>query len=254
MKFQLNQLKIEQMVGYFNEQVIDLTPPFQRGRVWNLKMRQRLLKNILQGKPVPAIFVYKLQEGPKNVYVVLDGKQRLESLLLYVGDQRKELRVANWHSYIFGADRKQRHFKVLVDGKRKTLKQLTDEETARFRDYSLSIIEIDFDDELTLPEIIQLFVDINQTGVKVTRFDIVKALYRNDVFLEQMFDLVAVELKRKKDNYFKLTSSAFSYVLKRLDIVQRVAEKQNRVDLIWERLCEFGLYAASGLHRNQVKS
>src|ERR1035438_4824488 len=69
-KFELNKLKIENLAGYFNDEVIDLTPPFQRGRVWPLKMRQSLLKNILQGKPVPAIFMYKTQEGARNIYII----------------------------------------------------------------------------------------------------------------------------------------------------------------------------------------
>lgn len=249
MKFALNQLKIEQLVGYFNDQVMDLTPPFQRGRVWTQKLRRGLLKNILQGKPVPAIFLYKKPEGPKNNYVVLDGKQRLESILLFIGSERQDFSIHKWDSYIFGSHRDHVGFRTLVGTKQKGIANLTDEEVVKFRDYSLSIIEIDFDDETTLQEIIQLFVDINQTGVKVTRFDIVKALYRDDLFLEQMFDLVAIKVKRKKDIYFKATSSPFCYVLKRLDIVQRVAEKQNRIDLIWEKLCELGLYAASGLHR-----
>jgi hypothetical protein len=30
-KFDLNRLKIENLAGYFNDEVIDLTPPFQRG-------------------------------------------------------------------------------------------------------------------------------------------------------------------------------------------------------------------------------
>jgi uncharacterized protein with ParB-like and HNH nuclease domain len=88
MQYRLSELKIEQLVSYFQDGVIDLAPPFQRGRVWGPKFRRGLLENILQGKPVPAIFVFKTPKGPKNVYVVLDGKQRLESILLYIGDQR----------------------------------------------------------------------------------------------------------------------------------------------------------------------
>jgi uncharacterized protein with ParB-like and HNH nuclease domain len=249
-KYQLNQLKIEQLVGYFNDEVIDLTPPFQRGRVWSLKMRQSLLKNILQGKPVPAIFLYKTPVGAKNNYVILDGKQRLESILLYIGAQRNELKIEKWHSYIFGkADRNQVHFKANVNGKLKDLKGLADNEAVKFRDYSLSIIEIDFDEEITLDEIIQLFVDINQSGIKVKRFDIVKALYLDDPLLKQVFELIAVQQERGADAYFKAKNTPYSAVLKKLDVVNRLEESQNRVDMMWEKLCEFALFTASGLHR-----
>ena len=77
MKYQTTPLKLEQLVSYFKDHVIDLTPAFQRGRVWSLKLRKGLLKNILQGKPVPAIFLYKKPSGSKNFYIILDGKQRL---------------------------------------------------------------------------------------------------------------------------------------------------------------------------------
>jgi hypothetical protein len=249
-KFELNKLKIENLAGYFNDQVIDLTPPFQRGRVWTIKMRQGLLKNILQGKPVPAIFLYKTQEGAKNIYIILDGKQRLESILLYIGDQRSELRISQWREYIFGSkNRKQLHFKAEVNGKQKNLKGLSNDEAAKFRDYSLSIIEIDFDDEVTLIEIIQLFVDINQSGVKMGRFDIVKAVYLEDPMLKQIFGLLAETRQRGKDVSFKIKNTPFSLVLKKLDIVSRVEDQQSRVNIMWQRLWELALFTATGMHR-----
>ncbi len=242
-KFQLNQLKIENLAAYFNDSVIDLTPPFQRGRVWPLKMRQALLNNILRGKPVPAIFLYKAQVGAKNDYVILDGKQRLESILLFIGDQRDELKIKNWNSYIFGRkNRKQVHFKASVDGTFKTLNGLSDIEAAKFRDYSLSIIEIDFDEDVTLDEIIQLFVDINTRFKKVEMFDIVKALYLDDPLLGQIFNEIAIEQERGMDKYFKARPTCFTKVLNKLDIVSRSDDNQSRIDTMWERLCEFALY------------
>jgi hypothetical protein len=250
MKFQVNQLKIEQLVGYFNDSVIDLSPPFQRGRVWTLKMRQELLRNIIAGKPVPAIFLYKAPRGPKNYFSILDGKQRLESVLLYIASERPDLQVNKWSSYIYGAHRKHASFKALVNGEKKSIADLSNPEIVAFRDYPLSIIEIDFnEDEVSLEDIIQLFVDINQTGVKVTRFDIVKALCRKAPLLKQIFELIAIEQKRQGDVMYKLRSTPFCKVLQNLEIVRRLEEKQNRVDLMWERLCEIALFASSRTHR-----
>jgi hypothetical protein len=55
------------------------------------------------------------------------------------------------------------HFAVEVDGEKKTVKGLSNEQILRLRDYTLSVIEIDFDDTIELDEIIQLFVDIIET-------------------------------------------------------------------------------------------
>jgi len=58
--------------------------------VWALKVRQKLVKNIVQGKPIPAIFLYKEPAGSKYSYNILDGKQRLESIILFVGNERPD--------------------------------------------------------------------------------------------------------------------------------------------------------------------
>jgi hypothetical protein len=40
-------MKLDQLIGYFNSRKINLAPPFQRGHVWDLKDRQRLLENMV---------------------------------------------------------------------------------------------------------------------------------------------------------------------------------------------------------------
>ncbi len=85
MKFANSHMKIDQIIGYFNSKKMNLIPPFQRGTVWKLPMRQRLVQNMVNGRPIPAIFLYKDADGPQTNLNILDGKQRLESLILFVG-------------------------------------------------------------------------------------------------------------------------------------------------------------------------
>ena len=47
MNFTNTEMKIDQIVGYLNENKIDLSPVFQRGHVWKKPLRSSLLKNIL---------------------------------------------------------------------------------------------------------------------------------------------------------------------------------------------------------------
>src|SRR5579883_2945510 len=95
MDYSNSEMKIDQLIGYFNEKKINLIPPFQRGHVWKLKARQRLMENIVMGRPIPAIFLYKQADGSKYSYNILDGKQRLESLLLFIGGKRSDVKVQN---------------------------------------------------------------------------------------------------------------------------------------------------------------
>jgi len=59
-----------------------LLPGFQRGYVWKHDRASRFIESLLVGLPVPAIFLWKNAEGR---FVVIDGKQRLETLQYFYG-------------------------------------------------------------------------------------------------------------------------------------------------------------------------
>jgi hypothetical protein len=64
---------------------LELDPPYQRRSVWSPRDRRYFLDTIFRGYPSPAIFLYKrLDEAGKAIYDVVDGKQRLETILLFV--------------------------------------------------------------------------------------------------------------------------------------------------------------------------
>jgi uncharacterized protein with ParB-like and HNH nuclease domain len=72
-------------------------PPFQRDYVWNQAEASRLVESLLLGLPVPGVFLAK--ENDSNKLSVIDGQQRLKSLLFYFdgffnpreGDSRKKI-------------------------------------------------------------------------------------------------------------------------------------------------------------------
>ena len=103
MTYRNAQMKLDELMGYFRDGKINPIPPFQRGRVWTPKLRKKLLENMVRGKPIPAIFLYKAESGSKYSYNILDGKQRLESILLFVASNRSDLAVPNWRDYFFGS-------------------------------------------------------------------------------------------------------------------------------------------------------
>lgn len=67
-------MTVEDIVSAFNAGKISLVPPFQRGTVWSLNHRQKLIVNMLKQRPIPAIFLYKEADGSKYRYNILDGK------------------------------------------------------------------------------------------------------------------------------------------------------------------------------------
>lgn len=106
---------------------LDLDPPYQRRSVWNAKDRRFFLDTVFRGYPCPPIFLHKTS-GNTTTYAVVDGKQRLQTLFLFVDD---EIALAD----DFGDAR--------FNGKR--WGQLQDREKQMFWDYVLPVEFLTFD-------------------------------------------------------------------------------------------------------------
>jgi Protein of unknown function DUF262 len=254
MKYKNSEMSIDSLVAYFSDSKISLIPPFQRGGVWSLAQRRKLIENIVTGKPIPAIFLYKEAAGSRVSYNILDGKQRLESLLLFIGSSHTEMRIPNWRDYFF-QKREGENFTINVapSGDRKKMRpfaELDDSLVRKLREYAIPTIEIDLDDEEgSLDEVISLFIDINSQGVPVKRFDIIRTMKEKKPLLADTFKLIAIRQKRRGDYFYKLIKSDFAKVLRNLQIVKGQTGGQEKVDKAWERLLELVLFVRTGQHR-----
>lgn len=256
MEYKNTETKLETLVTYFNEERINLNPVFQRGSVWNLKTRQELVKNIVQRRPIPAVFLYKDDDGSKYTFNILDGKQRLESLLMFIGARRSDLSIKNWSHYIHDKDlRAEVDFTVdLGDGKQVALTDLDDSTIRNLREYPIPTIEIALNENTSLDEIISLFVDINQYGVKVTRLQIVRALKREDRFLNDVYQLIAEKQRRRQAVYARRKKTPYPRVLKHLQVVSKIRQANEQAERMWERLFELALFVRSnGTHRKPAE-
>jgi Protein of unknown function DUF262 len=251
MKYVNREMKIDQIIAYFNDKKINLLPPFQRGSVWKIHHRRKLIENMVKERPIPAIFLYKQESGSQFSYNILDGKQRLESLILFVGNKRADMNVQNVEHHFYGkptvfADV---NFSIELNEETTTFAHLDDSVIRRFREYAISTIEIDLDEEgASLDEVVNLFIDINQKGVKVSRFDIVKALVKDRLF-KQVFKLIARKKDKKRSTYYKPLNNSFVHVLSKLSIIRKIPDENSQVDRMWERLAEIAIFAKDGRHR-----
>ena len=254
MQYRTIEMKIENLISDLNLGKINLVPAFQRGHVWKLADRKKLLSNIVLGRPFPSIFLYKDPSGSRYTYNILDGKQRLESIILFVGPGTEDLGISNWSDYFDSPnEKKQVSFSIdLPNGKRKFAK--LDQKTIRdLREYSIPTIEITLHDETEVDEIIDLFVDINQRGEEVKRFQIVKAMGEQNQLLQCVFDLVATQYKLKKDIRYRQKQGDYTAVLKKLTVIAKAAETSAAVDRIWERLLEIALFVRTRQHAKPVE-
>ena len=168
---------IDQFALMFNGRQINLNPGFQRNSVWTQSDRRRLIESITSGYPVPSVFLYKRNVNGRLVYDVIDGKQRLDSILMFLAIGR------------FRRDR----FDVRLDlgdgfdwydwaGIRKW----NPDAAASIRSYKIQTVEVGGD----LDQIIDLFVRINSTGKRLTSGEKRHARFYRSRFLKEADRLV----------------------------------------------------------------
>lgn len=76
---------------YYKAGRLELRPPFQRKPVWTNKQRSFLVESILMDVPIPEVYVQVTQaEDGTEQYGVVDGQQRLRTILQFVGIESDE--------------------------------------------------------------------------------------------------------------------------------------------------------------------
>lgn len=75
-------MSIGEVLSMFRDGDLDVHPEFQRIFRWSQDQRSRLIESVLLGIPIPTIFVSQRQDG---VWDVIDGVQRLSTILQFVG-------------------------------------------------------------------------------------------------------------------------------------------------------------------------
>ena len=76
---------VETIISQMERGNIDLNPRFQRRDAWTRSRKSTFIESILLGLPIPQIVLAEKRETRGN-YLVLDGKQRLLSLLQFTGN------------------------------------------------------------------------------------------------------------------------------------------------------------------------
>jgi len=169
---------INEMVLLFRNKQINLDPGFQRKSVWSQLDRRRLIQSIASNCPLPNIFLYSRNVKGKTVYDVIDGKQRLETILMFIGVGRFK--------------RKQFDVRLELDDNGlcscdwKHIKKYSDETRHKFECFQLQTVEVSGD----LAEIVDLFVRINSTGKRLTSGEKRHARFYNSRFLKEAEKLV----------------------------------------------------------------
>lgn len=187
LRSEYGHMTIQQLVNHFEKGQLNLEPGFQRNSVWSLSDRTALIESIFLNYPMPSVFLYNRQDVDGDlIYDVIDGKQRLESIFMFMG---------------LGRFRRQR-FEALTKLSPKDPEpdwydwakvRRKDGEYA-FSSYRIQTVEVSGE----LSDIIDVFVRINSTGKKLTSAEKRHAKYYYSQFLK-----IAGRLADRFESYYR---------------------------------------------------
>ena len=82
-QFDARSYSIADFMEWDASSLLDLSPKFQRRSVWTRAAKSFLIDTILRGKPMPKVLLTQDLVGKKNVRTVVDGQQRIRTILEY---------------------------------------------------------------------------------------------------------------------------------------------------------------------------
>jgi hypothetical protein len=201
---QFTQRTVQDIINLYEDDCLNLSPGFQRDSVWTERDRAKLVDSIVRNYPLPALFLYRREHNGEIVYDVIDGKQRIESILMFTGLIRGKRFWAKvqlpdgdekeWVDWNTLRSRKQQH---LITG------------------YRLNTVEVDGE----TADIIDLFVRINSTGKALTAAEKRHAKYYNSEFLK-----MAGKLANRLTKYFRKAKILSTGQISRMKHVELVCE------------------------------
>jgi len=83
MIFEFISWPIRQVEEYYHSGRINLSPSYQRGDIWSLPAKKRLIETINKAYPLPAFFLFQKPDGDWDI---VDGQQRLRTILGYISN------------------------------------------------------------------------------------------------------------------------------------------------------------------------
>jgi len=83
-------VQISDIIQWHEKGELELSPKYQRNSVWNEKAKSYLIDTVVRGLPIPPIFLRQKTDilTKKTFREVIDGQQRLRSLIEYIVQER----------------------------------------------------------------------------------------------------------------------------------------------------------------------
>src|SRR5438552_17375904 len=87
MKALPDDLTVQDIIELRNKQMLVVNPEYQRGEVWTLPQKKRLVDSVMRGYPIPLIYLHHIKTevagAKREDFEVIDGQQRINALYEY---------------------------------------------------------------------------------------------------------------------------------------------------------------------------
>jgi len=170
--FNTYDLSVKELVSMFNDGIIDVAPEYQRQFRWKDDRQSNLIESIFLGIPIPSLF---MATNPDNTWELIDGVQRLSSIIRFCGDQNAINKL------------QETQVERVTNLKLSELNKLTTFNNKKFSDLPRSI-QLDFllkplkvitlSDKSDLNVRFDLFERLNTGGVSLSDQEIRSCIYR----------------------------------------------------------------------------
>lgn len=136
--------------------LLELSPDFQRRGVWTKQAKSYLMDTVVSGKPMPKILMSQRLDTSRNTRVIIDGQQRLRSIIEYCSD---EYAISKSHNEDYGG----KYFSSLPDGIK-----------ADIYKYEIGV-DVLFD--MSYEETLDIFARLNTYSVRLNKQELFNAKY-----------------------------------------------------------------------------
>jgi hypothetical protein len=178
--FDTYDITVDELVRRVQRGRIEIAPAYQRQFRWDLERQSRLIESLLLGIPVPPLFMAtNVNENEGTSWEVVDGLQRLLSLVNFLGDEQTRT-VARLD------DRqplKLSGLEILYALEGQTADDLPADLRSGLEDRPIKVIVLN--DKSDLQVRFDLFERLNTGGVKLTDHEV-----RESVFMGAFVDLL----------------------------------------------------------------
>lgn len=154
--FDTRVYSIGDFLEWSSNNLLELSPDFQRRGVWTKQAKSYLMDTVLSGKPMPKILMSQRMSASRSIRVIIDGQQRLRAIIEFCSD---DYPISKSHNEEFGGY---------------LFSNLPDEVKNEIYKYEIGV-DVLFD--LSYEETLDIFARLNTYSVRLNKQELFNAKY-----------------------------------------------------------------------------